>query len=270
MAKVKSEAESREYWDQVSEFYDKHYTKVSSLINTLLIPLLNLDPSHTIAECGCGTGSGIKLLLNQFPSISKILASDLSSQMIEKAQSKNFPNTEFSVCNSESLPYDSESCDRYISNMCLMFAEHPEIQLREAFRVLKPGGIAALSVWGIPGECNSLKVVGMACDKLGIQLSDERSPFFLNDRNLLNGLARDAGFRNVRNFHGSVPIAFNEVDEFLQFVGNTKDVVKLRLEKSDVYERLVNELREEYRRIFDEGKIFTFEFLAVVGEKVRD
>lgn len=267
MAKVKSAEESREYWNDLSESYEKFYTKVTMQVNTLLIPHLNLDSSHTIAECGCGTGSGIQLLLNNFPNISKILASDLSDQMIQIAQSKSFPNTELTMCNNESLPYDSESCDRYISNLSLHYAEHPEIMLREAFRVLKTGGIAVLSVWGRPEENNIFKIIGRVNVKAGIELPKERNPFFLSDQNLVNELARNAGFSNVRSFYGSIPCIFNTVEDFLLFVGNRKDIFILKQERSDVYEKLMNEFRLEYSRVAAEGKFFTFEFLAVVGEK---
>lgn len=267
MAKVKSEEESRHYWNTLAEAYEKYYIKVSLHVNTIILPLLSIDPSHTVAECGCGTGTGIQLLFHYYPTLSKILANDLSDQMIQIAQSKNFPNTELRICNNENLPYDSESCDRYVSNLSLHFVEHPENMLKEAYRVLKIGGIAVLTVWGKPSENNILKVMASASIKAGVEIPKERSPFYLNDQELLNGLVRGAGFNNVRSFYGSVPVLMNTADQFLQLVDSREDIINLKRDNGEVYERMMNDLRENFDRIFGSGGFLTFEFLAVVGEK---
>jgi len=78
--------------------------------------------------------------------------------MIILAQSKvnktltNNPNTpidckflQMDACN---LKFEDGTLDMIISNMVMMLVDSPEMMVKEAFRVLKPGSLAAFSVWG--------------------------------------------------------------------------------------------------------------------------
>mmetsp|Transcript_45716 Transcript_45716/g.38526 ORF Transcript_45716/g.38526 Transcript_45716/m.38526 type:complete len:116 (-) Transcript_45716:371-718(-) len=78
--------------------------------------------------------------------------------MIILAQSKvnktltNNPNTpidckflQMDACN---LKFEDGTLDMIISNMVMMLVDSPEMMIKEAFRVLKPGSLAAFSVWG--------------------------------------------------------------------------------------------------------------------------
>lgn len=46
------------------------------------------------------------------------------------------------------LPFPDEWFTSYVSNLCLMLVDDQTSMIREAFRVLKPGSIAAFTVWG--------------------------------------------------------------------------------------------------------------------------
>ena len=89
MSIIRTALETREYWNNFSTAYEKFYLKTTLQVNNLLIPLLNLDPSHTVARCGCGTGAGVEILLRHYPNLTKMLANDLSESMIRISLSKN-------------------------------------------------------------------------------------------------------------------------------------------------------------------------------------
>ena len=99
--------------------------------------------------------------------------SDFSEGMLEKSQFKfaGHPKIQsIDQADSCTLPYPDESFDAIISNQVIQHMETAEtrparLNLRascqEAYRVLKPGGKLAFSVWEEPAEGNmAFKVCG--------------------------------------------------------------------------------------------------------------
>merc|ERR1740123_2116510 len=70
-------------------------------------------------------------------------------KLLSAAINDKIHKIKLSVQNAEKLSvYADASFDRYISSLCLMLTGNAENMLRESYRVLKPQGIAAFSVWG--------------------------------------------------------------------------------------------------------------------------
>ena len=267
MARVKSTEEIREYWNNFADNYEKNYNQNSIQINSVLIPLLYLSPEHVVAECGCGTGSGVELLLKFCPNLSKILANDLSEVILEKAKAKDLPNVDYFVASNEALPYESNSCDRYISNLSLQLVENPRAMLSEALRVLKPNGLAVMSVWGKTDEFNFFTAMRRCLNAVGIEPPNERSKFHLNKIDELNQMAREVGFVNVRGFYSAVPWLALSVEDLINLALTSPEVIAIKARDPEIYERYVEVCRNEFTRIWNDGHALTFDFLVLIGHK---
>jgi SAM-dependent methyltransferase len=83
---------------------------------------------------------------------------DLTPGMIATARERlvDYKQVELAAADAQSLPYESSTFDRYIANLSLMLVPDTDGMIREASRVLKPGGIAGFSVWGNGGEASSM------------------------------------------------------------------------------------------------------------------
>lgn len=46
------------------------------------------------------------------------------------------------------LPFADGTFDAYIASLSLMLVQHPERQISEAYRVLRPGCRACFTIWG--------------------------------------------------------------------------------------------------------------------------
>ena len=182
MSKILTTSQIKSYWNSFSNTYEKSLLNTTKQINTLMLPHLKISPEQTVCDCGCGTGSGAEILLHYYPNLKKILANDISESMIIKAKEKKLKNTELHLASGENLPYDSSSCDRYISNLTLHFVESPEKMIKEAYRVLKSSGIAVLSVPGNPDHLNLLKVIGRSLKNVGLEQDQQRNPFHLSEK----------------------------------------------------------------------------------------
>jgi ubiquinone/menaquinone biosynthesis C-methylase UbiE len=92
----------------------------------------------------------------------------------------------------------------------------PEAMLREAYRVLQPGGIAVFSVWGRRDALNMFDLLHEALSAVGKPPKAGRSNFHLNDPKLLCSKIKSAGFTRTMYYFYSVPMYHLTPEEALE------------------------------------------------------
>ena len=102
---------------------------------------LHLLRPMVIADLGAGDGS-FALLLSR--SASQVIAVDSSLKMLEVGRSKALraavSNIDFRLGDMEELPIDDAAVDLAVFSQSLHHAQHPERAVRQAARILRPGG----------------------------------------------------------------------------------------------------------------------------------
>jgi ArsR family transcriptional regulator len=103
--------------------------------------LLNLMPPLVIADLGAGEGTFSQLLARR---AKKVIAIDSSEKMVEYgtelARKHGVDNLEYRLGDIEEVPIKSGVVDLAFFSQALHHAQHPQNAVREAFRILKPGG----------------------------------------------------------------------------------------------------------------------------------
>ena len=107
-----------------------------------------IDPqdSDVILDCACGRG----FYLNMFRYVSqcKLVGLELDWPVIEKARRNvgHLPNLMLNNANIYTLPYADNTFDGVILSEILEHIDRDVDGLREVYRVLKPGGVVAITV----------------------------------------------------------------------------------------------------------------------------
>ena len=128
------------YFNQVAGRFDRSYGPGRSwqAFGHLLLRIL---PPLTIADLGSGEGLLAELLARR---AKKVIAVDNSEKMVhfgaEKAKENGLKNLEFRQGDLEDPPIDANSVDLAILSQALHHAEHPDLALASAHRILKPKG----------------------------------------------------------------------------------------------------------------------------------
>jgi SAM-dependent methyltransferase len=106
--------------------------------NAELLPLLAMmDGDWVVGDLGCGTGQIARTLA---PFVKRVIGVDTSAAMLEAARARSAGNIEFREGQLEQLPMEARELDVALMFLVLHYVVEPARALREAARVLKPGG----------------------------------------------------------------------------------------------------------------------------------
>jgi len=136
----KRKDKARAYFDELAGKFGRQYVPGRSWkgLAEALLKILNYE---TVADLGAGEGTLAQLLAQR---AKKVIALDHAPKMVEfgtkLAKEHNLPNLEYRLGDIEEIPIDDASVDLAFFSQALHHAEHPPRALREAHRILKPGG----------------------------------------------------------------------------------------------------------------------------------
>jgi arsenite methyltransferase len=157
------------------------------------VAIASLKTGETVLDLGAGAGFDCFLAAKKVGSDGKVIGVDMTPEMIDKARENaekgHFSNVEFRLGEIEHLPVADNTVDVIISNCVINLAPNKLEVMKEAYRVLKPGGRIAISDLALRGELPQKIKENMtayvSCVAGAIHIDDYK------------GAVQSAGFSNV-------------------------------------------------------------------------
>jgi len=173
-------------------FFEPYAIEISKRIN----------PSEVrfVLEIGCGTGRVTRHLRKVIPATAKLVASDISGDMLAVAKEKlKKANIDWQIIDAQQLPFDDNSIDVVVCCFGYMFVPDKPKAFAEAHRVLRPGGMLIFSTWDKlefnEASYNYRKIVE---EVLQVNLpASYNLPFSMNDHAEIKQMLLEAGFSKI-------------------------------------------------------------------------
>ena len=137
----------------VQEVFDKVYNQYDLMNDVMslgvhrkwkkdLIHMMNASDNQKLIDVGCGTGDIAQRFLNSVGNNSNITCVDPNIGMINKGKEKlkKYKNLKWIISSAENLPIKDNEFDFYTISFGLRNTKNLLKTLKEAHRVLKPGG----------------------------------------------------------------------------------------------------------------------------------
>lgn len=176
------------------------------------------DRASTVLEVACGTGISTSFLSRQLGPQFRIEATDLNVEMLTLAKDfyPDLPGVRFSQADAQNLGFADQSMDAVICQFGLMFFPDKALALQEFWRVLKPGGLLAVSVWADKSRFPFALIVDEVVARYFASDPPDMTalPYSLGDKGALEGLLRDAGFTALEAHEISGPVEVKSYADF--------------------------------------------------------
>lgn len=295
----------KKHWDN----YAKEFSLSRGLENNPIVAALGnlakIRSSNSIIDVGCGPGYGVKYLSHLCKTGTIIYGVDFSSEMIticnevfsqyidfNSNTNNSFevlqpittsttdklsltPSTQgvhvkFIEANCESLPFQNEQFDSYISSLCFQITNDYSKALNEMYRILKPGGHFAFAIWGKKEEM-SCRMIEFTCERYGIDI-DVFNYFKMGEHpEKIITLLKQIGFTNAHyeyftQFRNEVETAEDFYNTFYSksLKNKVNDIAKVNPQKATEIEQAI---KDDLNTFFNKGKIPLMSVLIIYGCK---
>lgn len=207
-----------------SENYERFFVPaIGRPVAEILLSVAALRPGERVLDVGCGTGVVTRLAADRVGGDGEVTGLDVNPGMLEVARSAA-PELGIEWCqaSAETMPLPDETFDVVLCQMSLQFVPDRPAALREMRRVLAPGGRLILNV---PGP--AAPMFEFLAEAMGRHVAPEAvgfvlAVFALHDETEIEGLLRDAGFRDVEVSAKMVDLSLPAPKDFLwQYVAST-------------------------------------------------
>lgn len=207
--------QQKESWNKFSPGWKKWDNEFMDFLKPMgdeIIGSLNLKDTDYVLDIAAGTGEPGLTIASKLMG-GKVVITDLADGMLEVAREhaakRGITNVEFVACDVSELPFADNTFDAISCRLGFMFFPDMQLAAKEMFRVLKPGGRIATSVWNVPEKNFWVTAIGGTISRvmqLPAPAPEAPGMFRCAKTGLIEGLFKNAGSKNttVKELNGKL------------------------------------------------------------------
>jgi enediyne biosynthesis protein CalE5 len=275
--------EERQNWDRVANNWQKWWKTIersAGKVSKRLIELAEIKPGSRVLDIATGIGEPAITAANRVGSDGRVLATDISPQMLsiakQRAISLGLQNViEFKEGDIETIDLPASTFDVALCRAGLMFLPNLNAGLSNIYRSLTESGHFAAAVWASSEKVPFISVV------MNIMMKETNilppppgtpGPFSLSDENSLKNSFITSGFKDLIIERINVSFDFDSPEDFTTFTSETAGPVQkvLSNQTNERKKEILKAVTEATKKYVDENTgivKFDNEAILIVGNK---
>jgi ubiquinone/menaquinone biosynthesis C-methylase UbiE len=185
---------------------------------SLLVERAELKPGDRVLDIAAGTGASLVPAAQRVGPTGRVVGVDLAPGMVDRLrdviEAAQVGNAEALVADAEELPFRDDSFDAVLCGFGLFFFPDPLCALTEARRVLRAGGVVALSTFTRDGSASMDSIWQRIADHIPVPPPADDEVRFHEPAQLLGALAA-AGFLGAESDVAPFDVVLANVDAWL-------------------------------------------------------
>jgi SAM-dependent methyltransferase len=260
-------------WEESAQFVDGHL----ALATQSLLDAAGIGEGDAVLDLAAGPGGAGLAAAERVGSSGSVVLSDAAAEMIAVAarRASGHPQVSTAVFDQSEISAEGGHFDAVISRHGLMFAEDATLAVREAARVLRPGGRYAAITWG-PRDLNPW--LGLVLDAVGEQFgvpfppANIRGPFSLDAPELLESALQDGGLTDIQVQTVETPMFADSLEAWWERVPKLAGPLAIALAgmETDVREEIKGRaLSAGAEVLYRDGDQIVFAGVVLIGSGLR-
>jgi len=258
--------QQKESWNKFSPGWKKWDDLTMDFLKPMgdeIIRKLKPKDGDTVLDVAAGTGEPGLTIASMIKN-GKVVITDIAEGMLEIAREnavkREIKNIETRVCDASEMPFADNTFNAVSCRMGFMFFPDMLLAAKEMFRVLKPGGRIATSVWYAP-EKNFWVTATMGTINKNMELPPPPpgSPgmFRCAKNGFIADLLKQAGFRNITETEIQSKLNSGTAEVYWSFITEVAAPVVAALGKADAptHAKIKKEVFEAIHQKYPEGKV---------------
>jgi ubiquinone/menaquinone biosynthesis C-methylase UbiE len=265
-------------YDRIAPSYERWWAPViepaALRLLDLVAPVIDVHRGAILVDVGAGTGPLARAAVARWPRVQAI-AVDPSSGMLGLGRAEAEKTLDRSALRrlgwmtgiAERLPVEDGSADIVVSSFVYQYLRSRVAALREAHRILKPGGVVAVVTWldnGVPFA--PWRLLSQLLDELHIVRPPSAETALFRSLPSAASLFRRAGFRGVHAMSGLVEYQWT-LDAFVHCAWENEEPELLDSLDDDTRGRLDRLWRERLGRLTEDDLRYRDLVAYVSGER---
>jgi ubiquinone/menaquinone biosynthesis C-methylase UbiE len=208
---------SSKFQTRGADKYDSYMGRWSRRLAAPFLDFAGLAAGERVLEAGCGTGS-LTFTLPGRADIASVEAIDYEQQFVDAARERNTdPRINIQKGDACNLQFADGQFDRALSMLVLHFVSDAERAIAEMRRVVRPGGVAAATVWDNYGGQPSIRMFLDTLAAIDARAIGQRNAALIRPMTL-GGELRDAfskiGFTDVTETLLTIRMDFADFEDY--------------------------------------------------------